>query len=209
MTDSDQGQQFEAPLALLQDIVDNLRAEPSADELAEQLATLEGAVEELLDLVAASLGELKWGNPSAQNELEDISEQLQDQLGVLGDALLSARSFEDLLAAQEEANAIQLSMPMTLSRLESLLDSLSEPPTPGLSTAPQAAPPAPQAPAGPFAEYARVEESVELLELLAVAVVAVDSHLADGDLTHFHQALQQVDQAALVLRAALDPSGRG
>lgn len=209
MTDSDQGQQFEAPLALLQDIVDNLRAEPSADELSEQLAALEGAIEDLLDLVAASLAEGGMGSRSAQAELEDITDQLQDQLGVLGDALLNARSLDELRDAQEEANAVQLSMPMTLARLESLLDSSSQrsPATEG--PPPASSQPSPEPASGPFSEYSRVEESVLLLELLAVSIEAIDSHLADGDLTHFHRALDQVDQAARVLRAALDPSGRG
>lgn len=229
MTDSDQAPLFDAPLALLQELADSLGPDPSMsdEELEEQLAALQGAVGEILDDAASMLSEmleqdggqrqLSGFGRQAQSEFRDISDQLQDQLAILSDALLNSRSFEELGETKDEVDAIRLAMPMTFSRLESLLESLNEPVSETASAASsetinvQLSAPTPTLPAasGPLAANARIDESIELFDLLSGAIMFVDGHLVSGQSEHLRKALERVEEAGRVLRSALSSGEKG
>lgn len=201
MSDLDLDEQLEAPLALLRTLSERSQRQhqfPTETQLRETLSQLQSAVGDLLDIAAAAISALLEqvedellppgrAAEEARLELKAISMELEDQLAVLSDTLLGATSMEQLGEAQDEVRGVELAMALTLSRLGSVLESLDsfEPPAP------------------PVAESSRIEEAGRLLELLTSAIESVDRHLVDGELSHFAQALAQLDDAAMVLRQLL------
>jgi hypothetical protein len=197
MTEPDIAQQLEAPLALLKAISEGAFGAgqaTSSSDLEAQLSHLQSAVGDVLDIAAKAMSDLleqvedELELPAdALEALKSVSEDLEDQLGILSDTLLGARNFDELGAAREEVEAVQLAMQATLGRLEVLLDSLGDEQT-----------------LVPLAEGSRMEEASAVLELLAAALESVDGHLSDGDLEHLRNALVVVDRAAEILRDALN-----
>lgn len=200
MMESDLAQQLEAPLALLKSISERTFGSgqlPTPSQLQLQLSHLQSAVGDVLDIAASAMGDLleqvedELALPEealeiAREELRAVTEELEDQLGSLSDALMGARSFEELGAAREEVEGVELAMQATLVRLEVLLDSLVD----GQLLE-------------PLAEDSKSEEASAVLELLAVALESVDAHLLDGQLDHLRQALSQVESAAEILRQVM------
>jgi uncharacterized phage infection (PIP) family protein YhgE len=197
---SDISQQLEAPLALLKSIAERAFVPgqlSTSSQLQGQLSHLQSAVSDVLDIAATAMNELleqvedelvsEGAMDSARSELRELSEELQDQLGSLSDILLSARNFEELGAAREEVEGIELMMQGTLHRLEMLIDRIVD----GQLEEP------------PLAENSRVDEASLVLELLAEAITSVDEHLVDGDLGRLQVALEQVESAGQILRLAL------
>jgi len=200
MMESDLAQQLEAPLALLKSISERTFGSgqfPTPSQLQLQLSHLQSAVGDVLDIAASAMSDLleqvedELALPEealeiAREELRAVTEELEDQLGSLSDALMGARSFEELGAAREEVEGVELAMQATLVRLEVLLDSLVD----GQLLE-------------PLAEDSKSEEASAVLELLAVALESVDAHLLDGQLDHLRQALSQVESAAEILRQVM------
>jgi hypothetical protein len=200
MMESDLAQQLEAPLALLKSISERTFGSgqfPTPSQLQLQLSHLQSAVGDLLDIAASAMADLleqvedELALPEealqiAREELRAVTEELEDQLGSLSDALMGARSFEELGAAREEVEGVELAMQATLVRLEVLLDSLVD----GQLLE-------------PLAEDSKSEEAAAVLELLAVALESVDAHLLDGQIDHLRQALSQVESAAEILRQVM------
>ena len=198
--ESDLAQQLEAPLALLKSISERTFGSgqfPTPSQLQLQLSHLQSAVGDVLDIAASAMSDLleqvedELALPEealeiAREELRAVTEELEDQLGSLSDALMGARSFEELGAAREEVEGVELAMQATLVRLEVLLDSLVD----GQLLE-------------PLAEDSKSEEASAVLELLAVALESVDAHLLDGQLDHLRQALSQVESAAEILRQVM------
>lgn len=200
MTDPDVSQQLEGPLALLKSIAERALSPGqvlSQSQLQAQLAHLQSAVSEVLDIAAVSLTELleqvedeleipPHRITEAREELGAIAADLEEQLGMLSDILLNARNFAELGAAREEVEGVELAMQGTLARMEFMLDSLVD------SQFEEA-----------LAEESKVDEASVVLELLANALEFVDGHLADGNLDHLRDAIERVDQASQILRYVL------
>jgi hypothetical protein len=200
MSDPDLSQQLEAPLALLKSFSETAYARGqnlSSSQLRVQLTDLQSAVSEVFDIAANALNDLLeqvedeltfpgYAMETARQQLHGLSEELQDQLGTLSDVLLAAESFEELGDAREDVEAVEQAMQGSLARLESLLDRLLD------GQLEQ-----------PLAEASRVEETSAVLELLGAALTSVDNHLADGEMIHLQGALEQVENAASILRLAL------
>lgn len=200
MTDPDVSQQLEAPLALLKSIAERAFTPGqmlSQSQLQAQLANLQSAVSDLLDIAAASLNDLleqvedeleipEYRIDQARAELSEVSTELEEQLGTLSDILVSARSFAELGEARDEVEGVELAMQGTLARLEILLDTLVDSQL-----------------EDSLAESSKVDEASVVLELLANALESVDGHLVDGSLDHLRDALERVDQASEILRYVL------
>lgn len=200
MSEPDLSEQLEAPLALLKSISETVFSSGqslSAQQMRTQLANLQSAVSEVLDIAANAMNDLLeqvedeltipgYAMDTARTQLQALSEELQDQLGTLSDILLSVESFQELGEAQEEVEAVEQAMQATMARLEILIDRLVD----GQLEE-------------PLAEASRVEEATVVLELLSAALTSVDNHLVDGEVVHLHGALEQIENAGRIIRLAL------